>query len=149
MSHRFSSHSGVSARHGHAYVDEGSDYGTEYDADAAARYDDSDPQAYDHAAYDNAAYDERYAEPAAPHYAVVDALNDHCDARYPVDNRPTRAARATRAAQLGEWAQRYAARLEHYTRLAPYNWFNLYDFWHRRADTGAARREPAALRADA
>jgi predicted LPLAT superfamily acyltransferase len=61
-----------------------------------------------------------------------------------------RLERATRAVQLGEWAQRYAARLEHYTRLAPYNWFNLYDFWHRRADSGAARREPAAtLRADA
>ena len=26
-------------------------------------------------------------------------------------------------------AQRYADRLEHYTRLAPDNWFNFYDFW--------------------
>jgi predicted LPLAT superfamily acyltransferase len=25
--------------------------------------------------------------------------------------------------------QRYANRLEHYCRLAPYNWFNFYDFW--------------------
>jgi predicted LPLAT superfamily acyltransferase len=25
--------------------------------------------------------------------------------------------------------QRYAARLEHYCRLAPHNWFNFYDFW--------------------
>lgn len=25
--------------------------------------------------------------------------------------------------------QRYAERLEHYTRMAPYNWFNFYDFW--------------------
>lgn len=25
--------------------------------------------------------------------------------------------------------ERYAARLEHYCRLAPYNWFNFYDFW--------------------
>jgi predicted LPLAT superfamily acyltransferase len=24
---------------------------------------------------------------------------------------------------------RYVARLEHYCRLAPYNWFNFYDFW--------------------
>jgi predicted LPLAT superfamily acyltransferase len=24
---------------------------------------------------------------------------------------------------------RYAARLEHYCRLAPYNWFNFYDSW--------------------
>ena len=27
------------------------------------------------------------------------------------------------------WMQRYAARLEHYCRQAPYNWFNFYDFW--------------------
>ena len=58
--------------------------------------------------------------------------------------------RAERAARLAECAQRFAARLEHYVRLDPYNWFNLYDFWHRRADSGAARREPAAaVRADA
>ena len=25
--------------------------------------------------------------------------------------------------------ERYVARLEHYCRLAPYNWFNFYDFW--------------------
>jgi predicted LPLAT superfamily acyltransferase len=25
--------------------------------------------------------------------------------------------------------QRYADRLEHYCRLAPYNWFNFHDFW--------------------
>jgi predicted LPLAT superfamily acyltransferase len=25
---------------------------------------------------------------------------------------------------------RYVARLEHYARQAPYNWFNFYDFWH-------------------
>ena len=25
--------------------------------------------------------------------------------------------------------QRYAERLEHYCRIAPYNWFNFYDFW--------------------
>lgn len=27
------------------------------------------------------------------------------------------------------WIQRYADRLEHYTRLAPYNWFNFFDLW--------------------
>jgi predicted LPLAT superfamily acyltransferase len=32
-------------------------------------------------------------------------------------------------AELDAWVQRYAARLEHYCRLAPYNWFNFYDFW--------------------
>lgn len=36
---------------------------------------------------------------------------------------------ATRA-QLVEAAQRrYVERLQHYARLAPYNWFNFYDFW--------------------
>jgi predicted LPLAT superfamily acyltransferase len=28
------------------------------------------------------------------------------------------------------WVQRYAERLEYHTRLAPYNWFNFYDFWN-------------------
>ena len=55
-----------------------------------------------------------------------------------------RLARRDRAAQLGDWAQRFAGRLEHYTRLDPYNWFNLYDFWHRRADPAAARSESGA-----
>jgi predicted LPLAT superfamily acyltransferase/uncharacterized membrane protein len=39
--------------------------------------------------------------------------------------------RSERAVRLGEWTQRYAARLEHYTRIDPYNWFNFYDFWYR------------------
>lgn len=34
-----------------------------------------------------------------------------------------------RQEQLGAWVQRYADRLEHYARLAPYNWFNFYDYW--------------------
>jgi predicted LPLAT superfamily acyltransferase len=38
-------------------------------------------------------------------------------------------ARQDRGAQLQPWVRRYAARLEHYCRLAPYNWFNFYDFW--------------------
>jgi predicted LPLAT superfamily acyltransferase len=37
--------------------------------------------------------------------------------------------RRCRQQQLGEWAQRYADRLEYYARLAPYNWFNFYDYW--------------------
>jgi len=40
------------------------------------------------------------------------------------------ASRQDRQAQLHAEAQRYARRLEHYARLAPYNWFNFYDFWH-------------------
>jgi len=44
---------------------------------------------------------------------------------------------------------RYAARLEHYVRLAPYNWFNFYDFWNINAQTGDAqvdRQETGAPR---
>ncbi len=37
--------------------------------------------------------------------------------------------RRQRQEQLGVWVQRYADRLEHYARLAPYNWFNFYDYW--------------------
>ena len=37
--------------------------------------------------------------------------------------------RGERAAALQPWIERYAARLEHYCRHAPYNWFNFYDFW--------------------
>jgi predicted LPLAT superfamily acyltransferase len=56
-----------------------------------------------------------------------------------------RLVRGERVAQLGAWAQRYARRLEHYTRLDPYNWFNFYDFWHRRADPAAVRSESASV----
>jgi predicted LPLAT superfamily acyltransferase len=34
-----------------------------------------------------------------------------------------------RGAELEALLQRYAGRLEHYCRSAPYNWFNFYDFW--------------------
>lgn len=39
------------------------------------------------------------------------------------------APRGQRAALLQDCAQRYAQRLEHYARLAPYNWFNFFDYW--------------------
>jgi len=38
--------------------------------------------------------------------------------------------RAARGAALQAIAQRFADRLAHYAALAPYNWFNLYDFWN-------------------
>ncbi|MBX6324795.1 MAG: lipid A biosynthesis acyltransferase, partial [Chthoniobacterales bacterium] len=34
-----------------------------------------------------------------------------------------------RAAETQRWMQRYVERLEHYARIAPYNWFNFYPFW--------------------
>ncbi|MBC8729576.1 glycosyltransferase family 2 protein [Paraburkholderia sp. UCT2] len=37
--------------------------------------------------------------------------------------------RRERAQHLAAWAQRYALRLEHYCRKAPYQWFNFFDFW--------------------
>lgn len=40
---------------------------------------------------------------------------------------------AGRDAAIADAQRRYAARLEHFCRAAPYNWFNFFDFW-RRAD---------------
>ena len=37
--------------------------------------------------------------------------------------------RERRAEEIQSWVKRYVARLEHYARLAPYNWFNFYPFW--------------------
>ena len=55
--------------------------------------------------------------------------------------------RGQRATLLREHVARYAQRLEHYVRLAPFNWFNFYDFWQtdaRNADRPADPAEPAA-----
>ena len=41
--------------------------------------------------------------------------------------------RQQRQLDLQIWTQRYAERLEHYTRSAPYNWFNFYDYWDNNA----------------
>ena len=42
--------------------------------------------------------------------------------------------RQQRAQAVLALIQRYAARLEHHARLAPYNWFNFYDFWGNEND---------------
>ena len=39
-------------------------------------------------------------------------------------------SRKNRDQDLQHWVQQYAWRLEHYARLAPYNWFNYYDYWN-------------------
>ena len=49
----------------------------------------------------------------------------------------TRTARVPAVAQA---LDRYAQRLEHFCRHAPYNWFNFYDFWH----AGPAQGDSAA-----
>lgn len=38
--------------------------------------------------------------------------------------------RKTREAAITAYAQEFAARLEHYARAAPDNWFNFFDFWN-------------------
>ena len=44
----------------------------------------------------------------------------------PTDKRPSRRGRSE---QLEVVMYRYIDRLEYYCRMAPYNWFNFYDFW--------------------
>jgi predicted LPLAT superfamily acyltransferase len=50
--------------------------------------------------------------------------------------------RAERGRALNALIRRYATRLEHYARLAPYNWFNFYDFWNSDATDTAAVAPP-------
>ena len=50
--------------------------------------------------------------------------------------------RSRRAAALDEILQRFADRLAHYAQLAPYNWFNFYDFWQQ----APPRSAPGELR---
>ena len=52
--------------------------------------------------------------------------------------------RAERGPALNALIRRYATRLEHYARLAPYNWFNFYDFWNDPAVQPAVAPAPAA-----
>ncbi|HEY0505069.1 MAG TPA: acyltransferase, partial [Lysobacter sp.] len=42
----------------------------------------------------------------------------------------TTMARHNRSEAVAALVQAYAQRLQHHARLAPYNWFNFYDFWH-------------------
>jgi predicted LPLAT superfamily acyltransferase len=53
----------------------------------------------------------------------------HYQACFEVFANKVSTSRHNRADDLRDCAQRYAQRLEHYTRLAPYNWFNFYDYW--------------------
>ena len=50
--------------------------------------------------------------------------------------------RATRRADLSATVQRFADRLAHYVRSAPYNWFNFYDFWQIHPPRNSDRRDP-------
>ncbi|QWT19288.1 hypothetical protein KPL74_16255 [Bacillus sp. NP157] len=46
--------------------------------------------------------------------------------------------RGRRAEALDEVIGHYAARIEHYCRLYPFNWFNFYDFWQEADGVHAA-----------
>ncbi|GHD69560.1 acyltransferase [Luteimonas padinae] len=50
--------------------------------------------------------------------------------------------RRERAAAVPALIARYAARLEHHVRDAPYNWFNFYDFWGDR-EHSRSQQDPA------
>ncbi|HZH44049.1 MAG TPA: acyltransferase [Lysobacter sp.] len=55
-----------------------------------------------------------------------------------------RVARSERKAVLAALIRGYAARLEHFARSAPYNWFNFYDFWALDDGDPSSRSRPAA-----
>jgi predicted LPLAT superfamily acyltransferase len=52
--------------------------------------------------------------------------------------------RTRREEHLRQVAARFAARLEHYARDAPYNWFNFYDFWKTETSQPARSVDAAA-----
>lgn len=54
---------------------------------------------------------------------------NHYDAYFELFAERVELPRAQREAAIQVYAQRYADRLAHYVREAPYNWFNFYDFW--------------------
>ena len=65
------------------------------------------------------------------------AVHRHLSRRQPlrslfrgVRRRARRCRARARKAELRAVVQRYAARLEHYVRQDPYNWFNWHDFWN-------------------
>jgi Predicted acyltransferase len=57
--------------------------------------------------------------------------------------------RANRAEALDAIVARYAARIEHYCRLYPFNWFNFYDFWQEADGLHAAATPQPVQHADA
>ena len=42
-----------------------------------------------------------------------------------------------RSQELRSWVECYVARLEFHCRVAPYNWFNFYNFWSKASNNGA------------
>ena len=56
-----------------------------------------------------------------------------------------RVPRAERQARLLALVGRYAARLEHHARQAPFNWFNFYDFWELPDAVNAPQKQRDAM----
>lgn len=83
------------------------------------------------------------------------------DLAFEVFSKGIEMPRPQRRAMLAELVQRYARRLQHHARSAPYNWFNFYDFWQNSDDdaikpqhhaddehaAGDRRAEPRAIAA--
>ena len=59
-------------------------------------------------------------------YRDPDTYELYCE---PLEEHCIALPRGRREAALASYVDRYAQRLEHYCRMAPYNWFNYYDFW--------------------
>lgn len=57
------------------------------------------------------------------------------DIHFEVLRDPLDLPRAARRAAVAGLVQEYAGRLEHWTRAAPYNWFNFFDTWAPPADS--------------
>jgi predicted LPLAT superfamily acyltransferase len=57
-------------------------------------------------------------------------------------------SRTNRAGDLTEIIRRYADRLAHHARNAPYNWFNFYDFWQTHDRAAPTRAHGDDARAD-
>lgn len=53
------------------------------------------------------------------------------DAHFELLAESMKAPRTERRLAIHGHLQHYVSRLEHYCRLAPYNWFNFYDYWQR------------------
>ena len=52
--------------------------------------------------------------------------------------------RRTRDIALRDWVGRYAARVEHFARQAPENWFNFFDLWATPAPPASIDTRPSA-----
>ena len=76
------------------------------------------------------------------------------DLHFELFDESIRLERSNRQASLQAVIQRFADRLAHHARSAPYNWFNFYDFWQLNsppspsADAPDRAREPESGRSE-